>query len=184
MISTIMVKVSDGYDIDSIVSQIQRKVRKTQAVRTKSMTSGISDSLSGFSKIIGILTALVWLLSLFILVVVSSLIINERKKEFAVLRVMGASQKKLSRLVMTEAFLVNAAGSLSGIVLALLFILPFHTLIKNAIGLPFLLPSFLWMTILMLACLALSVLFGSLSASFAAHKISKVDTGVILREGN
>ena len=184
MISTIMVKVADGYDIDSIVSQIQRKVRKTQAVRTKSMTSGISDSLSGFSKVTGFLMLVVWILCLFILVVVSTLIINERKKEFAVLRVMGASQKKLSRLVMTEAFLVNAAGSLSGGVLALLFILPFHTLIKNAIGLPFLLPKFPIILALLLLSLALSLLFGCLSASYAACKISKVDTGVILREGN
>ena len=184
MISTIMVKVADGYDIDSIVSQIQRKVRKTQAVRTKSMTSGISDSLSGFSKVTGFLMLVVWILCLFILVVVSSLIINERKKEFAVLRVMGASQKKLSRLVMAEAFLVNAAGSLSGGVLALLFIIPFHTLIKNAIGLPFLLPKVPIILALLLLSLALSLLFGCLSASYAACKISKVDTGLILREGN
>mgnify|MGYP002624127873 CR=1 FL=1 len=184
MISTIMVKVADGYDIDSIASQIQRKVRKTQAVKAKSMTSGISDSLSGFSKIIGILTAVVWFLCLFILAVVSTLIINERKKEFAILRVMGASQKKLSHLVMAESLLVNAAGGFSGILLALLFVLPFHTLIKNAIALPFLFPKFPIVLALLITSLALSVLFGCLTASYAAHKISKVDTGVILREGN
>ncbi len=184
MISTIMVRVADGYDIDSVASQIQRKVRKTQAVKTKAMTSGIASSLSGVSKVIAILTAVVWFLCLVILVVVSTLILGERKKEFAVLRVLGASQKKLSRLVMAEAFLVNAAGGLSGIVLAMIFILPFHTLIKNAIGLPFLLPPFALILALVAASLALSVLFGCLTASYAAHKISKVDTGVILREGN
>ena len=184
MISTIMVKVADGYDIDNVASQIQRKVRKTQAVKTKSMTSGIADSLSGFSKVIGTLMIVVWVLCLIILGVVSSLIIGERKKEFAVLRVMGASQKKLARLVMAESLLVNAAGGISGIVLAALCIIPFHTLIKNAIELPFLLPSLAVTLALMVASLVLSVGCGSLTASFAAHKIAQTDTGVILREGN
>lgn len=184
MISTIMVKVADGYDIDSIVSQIQRKVRKTQAVRTKSMTSGISDSLSGFSKVTGFLMLVVWILCLFILVVVSTLIINERKKEFAVLRVIGASRKKLSWLVMSESLLVNSIGSLSGGVLALLFIIPFHTLIKNAIGLPFLLPKVPFIFVIFILSLLFSVLFACLTSSYAAHKIAKIDTGLILREGN
>ncbi|MCR4822762.1 MAG: FtsX-like permease family protein [Treponema sp.] len=184
LISTIMVKVEDGYDIDSIVSLIQRRVRKTQAVKTKSMTSGIADSLSGFSKVIALLTALVWILCLVILAVVSSLIIGERKKEFAVLRVMGSSRKKLARLVMAESFLVNLAGGISGIALSSLTILPFHSLIKSAIGLPFLLPGFLTIILLGLFSLILSVLCGCLTSSYAAHKIAQIDTGLILREGN
>ena len=184
MISTIMVKVSSGYDIDSVASQVQRRVKKTQAVKTKAMTSGIAQNLSSFSKIVGALMIVVWALCLVILIVVSTLIIGERKKEFAVLRVMGASQKKLGRLVMTESILVNAAGSLGGIMLASLFIVPFHALIKEAIALPFLLPSFPMILVITILSLALSVLFGCLTSSYAAHKIAKVDTGVILREGN
>ena len=184
MVSTIMVKVADGYDIDNVASQIQRKVRKTQAVKTKAMTSGIASSLANFSKVIFALTAVVWILCLVILVVVSTLIIGERKKEFAVLRVMGASQKKLSGLVMAESLLVNVAGGLGGIALALLFVLPFHALIKEAIGLPFLLPSPLLVFALVIASLILSVLCGSLASSFGAHRIARIDTGLILREGN
>ena len=183
MISTIMVKVMDGYDIDNVAGLIQRKVRKTQAVKTKSMTSGIAQSLSGLSKIIAILTAIVWFLCLLILIVISNLIIGERKKEFAVLRIMGASQKKLRHLVMAESFVLNTFGSLSGIALAFLFIVPFHNLIKSAMGLPFLLPSFLWMIILLLACLVISILTGCASSSFAAHKIAQIDAGIIVREG-
>lgn len=183
MISTIMVKVADGYEIDSIASQIQRKVRKTQAVKTKAMTSGIASSLANVSKIIGLLTVVVWILCLVILIVVSTLITGERKKEFAVLRVMGASRKKLSRLVMSESILVNLAGGLSGIFVASFFIIPFHTLIKQALGLPFLLPSIFTIFVLVLSTLVLSVLCACLTSSYSAHKISQIDTGLILREG-
>ena len=184
MISTIMVKVADGYDINNVAGQIQRKVRKTQAVKTKSMTSGIADSLSGVSKVIAVLTAVVWVLCLVILVVVSTLITNERKKEFAVLRVMGASRRKLAHLVMAESVLLNVAGGVVGIVIAFLGIVPFHTLIKNAMGLPFLLPRSGLIFVLVLLSLALSVLCGCIASSYSARKISKIDTGTILREGN
>ena len=184
VISSIMVKVSDGYDIDDVAGVIQRKVRKIQAVKTKAMTSGIASSLSNFSKLIAALTVFVWILCLLILFVVSTLITGERKKEFAVLRVLGASRKKLSRLVMAESLLVNAGGTLCGIVLAFLFIIPFHSLIKQAIGLPFLLPDSAMILLLALFSLVLSILSGCLSSRYSAYKISKIDTGVILREGN
>ena len=184
MISTIMVKSKDGYDIDDVASLIQRKVRKTQAVKAKSMTSAIADSLASFSMIIAVLSALVWLLCLIILIVVSILITGERKKEFAVLRVMGASKKKVSRLVMAESLLLNAAGGACGTALASLCIFPFHSLIKNAIGLPFLLPEAPVIIALALGTLAASVFVGLIASSFSAMSISKVDAGAIIRDGN
>lgn len=184
MISTIMVKVDDGYNIDDVASSIQRKVRKTQAVKSKSMTSTIANSLANVSKVIASLTVVIWILCLVILIVVSLLIIGERKKEFAVLRVMGASKKKLSQLVMAESVILNGLGGICGILLASICIIPFHNVIKNAFGLPFLLPNVGIIVLLMIGTLLFSVLCGCFTSSFAAHKISSVDTGIIIREGN
>ncbi len=182
MISSVMVKVADGYDIDNVASLIQRRVRKTQAVKSKSMTSGIASSLASVSKIIGILTIIVWILCLGILIVVTSLIIGERKKEFAVLRVMGASKKKIEHLVMGESILLNLAGGIAGIFLAVLFIVPFHNLIKTAIGLPFLLPDLGIIILMICSALLLSVLCGCIASFYAARQIAKADTGTIIRE--
>lgn len=184
VISSIMVRVADGYDIDSVASLIQRRVRKTVAVKTKSMTSGIAESLASVSRIIGLLVCVVWLLCLIMLAVVTTLIMGERKKEFAVLRVMGLSRARLSRLVMTEALIVNGAGSVCGIALAFLCIMPFHPLIKQALGLPFLLPGTVSLLLGSVFTLMLSAVCGALTASHAAFSISHADTAVILREGN
>ena len=183
MISTVMVKVKDGYDVDSVSSLIGRKVRKIVPVKAKSMTTGIADSLANFSKITAALCLVVCILCLVILFVVTSLITGERKKEFAVLRVMGSSQKKLSHLVMAESALINLAGGITGIVLVAIIIIPFHSIIKNALGLPFLLPSAFVILLFAIISLILSLLCGAISASYSAFKISKIDTGLILREG-
>ncbi len=184
MISTLMVKVSSDADIDSVASLIQRKVRKTVAVKAKSMTSGVAASLSTVSKIVGVLLCVVWALCLVILMVVSTLIIGERKKEFAVLRALGTSRDSLSHLVMSESVIVNASGGVSGILLASVVVLPFHSLIKNAVGLPFLLPNAFVICLMMAGTLVLSVLCGCVSSFYVARKISSLDTALILREGN
>ncbi|MCR5254050.1 MAG: FtsX-like permease family protein [Treponema sp.] len=183
MISTVMVKVQDGYDIDSVASLIQRRIKRIQVVKAKNMTSGIANSLSNVSKIIGILTIIVWFLCLIILIVVSTLIIGERKKEFAVLRIIGASRRKLSFLAMSESVILNTAGGLCGIIFALILIIPFHSLIKSAIGLPFLLPPATIIFVMFILTLVLSILCGCITSSYAAHKIAQVDTGTIIREG-
>ncbi len=183
-ISSVMVKVKDGYDLNDVARAIDRQVKQVKAVKTKSMTSGISDSLANISRITGVLTGAVWFLCLLIMIIVFTMIISERKKEFAVLRVMGASQKKLSLLVLCEAVIVNTAGSLSGILLAGMAIFPFHSIIEDALNLPFLLPSFGGVLLIGAFSLFLSVLAGSLTSAFAAHKISKIDAGVMLRDGN
>ncbi|MBQ3649413.1 MAG: ABC transporter permease, partial [Treponema sp.] len=155
-----------------------------KAVRTKSMTSGVSDGLAGVSKVVGVMVGIIWLLCLVVMAVVFSMTIGERKKEFAVLRVMGASRKKVSSLVMREAFFVNAGGCISGIFLALLFALSFHPLIKESLNLPFLLPGVAGMTLLAIFSFVFSMTASLLASCGTAASISKIDTGLILREGN
>ena len=99
VISSVLVKVRDGYDIDDVTAEINLHVRGIKAIRAKSMISSVSDSLSGVSSAIGVLIAVIWGLSLIIMAIAFSMINNERKKEFAVLRVLGASRGMLSSVV-------------------------------------------------------------------------------------
>ena len=183
-ISSVMVKLKDGYDVTDVARQIDRKVKQVKAVKTKSMTSEISNNIASISKIVGVLIAIIWLLCLAVMLVVSTLITGERKKEFAVLRTAGASQKKLSRLILSEALIVNTAGALAGIMLVSLAVFPFRTAIEGAVNLPFLTPSIPACLLLVLLSLLTTVVAGSLTSAGSALKIARLDTGMILREGN
>lgn len=183
-ISTILIKVSDGYDPSQITNEINLHSRKVRAIRAKSMTSDVADNLSKISKIIGALIVAVWILCIVIMMIVFSMIMNERKKEFAVLRVIGVSQKKLSKLVLQESFIINLFGGILGIILVLIVSFAFKNSIQTTLGLPFLLPNFLEILILILATLVISVLAGMIASILNARKISKIDAGVILRVDN
>ena len=129
------------------------------------------------------LVILVWALCSGIMTVVYSMITGERKKEFAVLRAIGASRKTLSSLVMKEAFLLNSAGGILGSLTASIFVLPLAHLIQRKLNLPFILPEASFMIMTFVLTVLLSVIFGAFAASFSARKISGLDTGSALREG-
>lgn len=183
-ISTIMIKVADGYSVKDIADYINIHERKVRAISAKTMTSDISDSLSSMTKIIRAMISVVWILCIVVMMIVFSMIINERKKEFAVLRVMGASQKKLSSLVVSESVILSVAGGICGILAVLVFGLAFKAAIQESLGLPYLMPGFLKIILLCISTVFISALSGTVASSVSAVKIAKQETGLILRDGN
>ncbi len=181
VVSSILIKVADGYDIDEVAGDINLHVRQVKAIRTQNMISGVSESLSGVSAAVSVLMVVVWILSAVILSMVFTMNIKERKKEFAVLRVLGASRVKLAGLVFREAALYGFLGSLLGAGLTVLITALFTPAIENMIGLPFLLPPVPVMLIAGALTVVLTIAAGAVTAASSAVKISKIDTGLILR---
>lgn len=184
VVSCVMINVAEGYTVEDVVNDINIHVKKVKAIRTKEMISGISDSLSGVSDVIGILIAVVWGLGIVILLLAFAMSINERKKEFAVLRVMGASRNRLAGIVMQEALLTCLFGSIVGIAVGLLVILPFNQLIEEQLNLPFLLPETGKIIGYVISAVIVSIISGSLTAGVSAFRISRIDTALILRGEN
>ncbi len=184
VVSCLLINTSDERSPEEVVNDTNLHNKKVRAVRTKEMISGVSDSLGGVSRIVGILMAAVWVLGGVILLLAFTMSVNERKKEFAVMRVIGASRGLLARTVMSEALAVGLFGSLIGIALGLFIMLPFAGAAEQLLAMPYLLPSAGKTAALAAAALAVSVLTGALTAAVSAYRISRLDTGVILRGDN
>lgn len=184
VISSVLIKVKDGYDIDAVTGDINTHVRGIKAVRSKSMITSVSGSLSAVSSAVSVLIGVVWVLSVIIMAVAFSMINNERKKEFAVLRVLGASRSRLSGVVFKEALMITFTGSIIGILLTLAVFALFSDALLSSIGIPFLLPNIGVIVILATITIAATVLAGALTSAVSARKAAKADTGVILRGDN
>ena len=181
VVSCILINVAEGYPVEDVVNDINIHVKKVKAIQTKQMISGISDSLSGVSDIISILMIAVWILGLIILLLAFTMSVNERKKEFAVLRVIGASRKKLAGVVMQEALLTGFIGSVTGTILSLIIIIPFNQLIEEQLNLPFLLPEMGSIVTYAVFAMIVTILSGALTAGVSAFRISRMDASFILR---
>ena len=183
-VSCIMINTAEGYSPDEVLNDINLHVKKVKAVRTKEMISGVSDSLGGVSNVVGVLIGAVWVLGTVILLLAFAMSVNERKKEFAVLRVAGASRGKLARTVMSEALAVGVTGSIIGIALGLIVMLPFAGAVEDALAMPYLLPPAASIIGIACAAAAAAIAAGMLAAAVSALRISRIDTGVILRGDN
>ena len=182
-VSALMIKVADGYSPEDVCNNINIHVRKVDATQAKSMVSQIAGGLTSVSRIIGTLTVVIWVLALIIMAVAFVLIVGERKKEFAILRVVGASRRMLSKMLLAESALISLIGAVCGVALAALTAFPFTGLIRSSLGLPYLLPSAGSIALLIVCTLLLSMAAGAVSSAIAVRKLNKIDPGLTLREG-
>ncbi len=180
--SAIMIKVADGYDINDVMDDINIHISKVQATSAKSMVLGIVSGLGQISKFIGFLVAAIWILAVIILLIVFATVLQERRKEFGVLRIVGASCGMLTRMMCTEAVIVSLAGALIGLLLSAIMFYPLMDSIRNALDLPFLKPNQILLVLLFLGSFCVSVLMGGLVSAVIARKITRNETALIIRE--
>ena len=183
VVSAVYIKVRDGFDIDAVNSALTGKLRKVTAVRTRSMLTGVSDSLAGISRTVTMLIVVIWALALIILLLTYLLIVRERSREFAVLRLVGASRNMLGRMALTESAVCGLAGGLAGTGLAAIGVFSFSALIENRLGLPYLVPGLRTILLLAVGTILLSAAVSALASAFAAWRLSRVHPGTALRDG-
>ena len=112
-----------------------------------------------------------------------SAMINERSREFALLKTLGADRAAVSRVVVTEAVLIGLLGAAAGICLSGGVIVAFRALLGQSFGAALVLPSAPLVAVWILVCLV-SVLVAALaSALLAIRRIARADSGLVLKEG-
>ncbi len=183
VISAVYVKVADGFDPEAVAAKINAHVRKAAAVRSRSLFTGASDSLEGASRTVALLAGAVWVLAFVILMIAFAMMIAERRREFAVLLLLGTSRGGLSRLILAETALCSLVGGLLGVGVAATAVFPFTALIESKLKLPYLTPDAGTVAALAIGTVAATVLVGTLASAWAAWRLSRTDPGVTLREG-
>jgi putative ABC transport system permease protein len=182
-ISAVLVKTDPAESMASLAYAIRRENEGVEVLVSQGIFSRISQALSGLVYYIRVFAAILWALAFVVLAAVFSGSIHERKKEFALLRILGATRKKLAGLVLSESSLAGLAGGAAGIVLASLAVFPFSALISERLELPYLDAPLWYIVPLALGSLVLSVLVGPLASLYAALKISRAETYFTMREG-
>ena len=147
------------------------------------MLTEVSDSLGGVSRTVAVLIAAVWILALVILFIAFAMMVNERRRELAVYRLVGMSRSMLSGMILKETALCSLAGAVCGVLLGALAVFPFTTLIETSLKLPYLAPGAGMVAAYAALAIAVTVAAGCAASLHTASKLSRVDPGSTLREG-
>ena len=184
--SSILVRVKPGVDPISISDEVLDRMGLKANVNFVFASNMMSDTSAKLQNIVTVMysaAAGVWLVAALVMFVVFFFAFNERQKEFATLRALGAAKSKVIAIVMTESFLMSLAGTVVGMLFGWLFLEVFSVSIAKAIGLPYLSPASgaFWGTVVTSAVAGLVTC--PLATLPTAWRIGRKDIYTSLREG-
>jgi putative ABC transport system permease protein len=183
VISTVLIKAAPSESPSAIEADLRREIEGVDVLVSQGIFSPITEAISFLESYIRAFSVILWLLAIIVLTAVFSGSIHERKKEFALLRILGATRKKLIAIVLCESAVATFTGSIAGIAIASIAVFSFSTFIGERLALPYLDIPPLSIALLTTAILAISVLVGPLASLYSALKISRAETYFTMREG-
>ena len=149
---------------------------------SKKFVNSISSNLNVLSTTVVVLVVGIWILAVVILSISFTAIFNERKKEMAVLRVLGASKKMLREIILKEAIILSVWGAGIGSFLGFILSIAQLPIIASKFGMPFLSPSLLQYLGIFVLSFVLGVFIGPLSTIRVVKKLTDKDSYLSLRE--
>lgn len=182
-VSSVPIRIDKGYDLETVANNIRSGIPNVEVIVSQKMIAGLSENMETLIVYIRVLSAVIWIFASIIMMVAFTVTINERKKEFAIFRILGSTRRKLGAIILTESLFVSATGSISGAAAASAVVFPFSNYIGARLKLPYLEPEAGTVFGVLLLCMIFSVVVGPLASVYSAVKISRAETYLSMREG-
>lgn len=184
-ISSILIRVNPKYNSEELIDEMVPKYTlgyNLDFLITKDMMSSIYKWLSSFSNVIYGVSALFWIIGAVVIFTIYFSTINERRREVSILRIIGASKKTLTKMLLLESLMIGVIGGILGIVISLIIIISFKTLIFQSLGLPHLNLSFAYLALCSLLTLILSLSLGLFASIYSVIVVAKSDLHNAIKE--
>lgn len=181
-VSAVLVNLEKDADLELLKRTLRTSFDDLQIIARKDLFSSVAATANFLKK------AVIAIISFFFLVAVASVYIafsisaNERKKEFATLRVVGATRKKLKQIVLGESLLVSGSGAFVGTFFSALVFYGFRILIADILEIPFLLPGASLVASIVFAAILLPIAAGIVSTYQVARRVGNLDVYSALKE--
>lgn len=182
-VSTVLIRVNDGADITNIEKEIYKKANGIRFIETDKLLSDVSVKLGSVESIINITLTVLLVFSFLTMILFFSVIFHERKKEFAVLRILGTSSRRICLFSLTEGITIGAAGGVAGLILGVLTVFPFNRFIENSLDVPYLMPAVSLVILYGVLGVILTTLFGSVSSFLSTLSLAHAETYYTMRAG-
>jgi putative ABC transport system permease protein len=111
-----MVKTKPGVDVHKVALQMLLDTTGMFTIESPNLFGTYRNQMNGLLWGFFALTIIIWALAALMMGVNFSMAANERRREMAVLRAVGAMPDFVFRLILTEASLLAASGAIFGII--------------------------------------------------------------------
>lgn len=182
-VSTVLLRVDGDADITSIEREIFSRVDGVKFIETDKLISDVTVQLGSVEKMINITLTVLLIFSFLTMILFFSVIFHERKKEFAVLRILGTPSNRICLFALTEGVTIGIAGGVAGLVLGMLTVFPFNRYIENSLDVPYLMTSIPVIILFGLSGVLVTTLFGSVSSFLSTLSLAHAETYYTMRAG-
>ena len=186
LLSAVLVRVKPGVDPITVSDGVLDRLglgADVNFVFASNMMSDTSAKLRNITRFLFAVAGVLGLTAALVMFIVFFFAFNEREKEFAVLRALGATKKRVMALVLTESLALGAAGTVLGVGLAALTVELFSYNIAKMIGLPYLGAGAAQIAAAVALSAAAGLLLCPLASAQTLWRIGRRDIYASLREG-
>jgi putative ABC transport system permease protein len=177
-----MVKVQPGIDPHQVMLRIAFYFPEVVPIESPSLFGSFRHQMTGLLLGFISLLIIVWVLGGIQIALIFSVVVNERRREMAVLRALGAKRSYIFRSLLYEAAMLALVGGAMGISLGGFCVYVFKDFLAGTFKMPFLFPSFSSLVLIMVMGIALSMFTVILAALFPALSVSKQEPAIAMRE--
>jgi putative ABC transport system permease protein len=181
-ISAALVKVEPGRNPYDVAIRIVTQVSGVTPIESPNLFQSYRRQMTGLLRSVIAILIIALALSIALIGLVFSMAANERKRELGVLRALGATRRFVFKSLLAEAAFLALAGGAAGIALAAVGVYLFRKLIIVSLGMPFIFPSALSLSVQILGGIVLALACVTLSALLPAWRISRQDPASAMRE--
>ena len=182
-VSTVLIRVNGDADITEVEKEIYKNAEGIKFIETDKLISDVTVKLGSVENIINVTLTVLLVFSFLTMILFFSVIFHERKKEFAVLRILGTSSSRICLFSLAEGITIGAAGGIAGLVLGMLTVFPFNHYIENSLDVPYLMPSVLAVILYGLTGVLVTTIFGSVSSFLSTLSLAHAETYYTMRAG-
>ena len=182
-ISALLVKLQKGASEDEVGRQISGTISDYVVIYGAIATKQVSLETRGIATYEFFLSGLLGTSVLILVASLMSMSINERKREFGLLRSLGATKRTISKVVMAEVGIVSFIGSALGLAVGGLVLVVSEFFLSEAYSVSFIQPTTTDLIEFTLGSLGLGMIMGTLAASLPAYRASRMDPYEALRRG-
>ena len=114
-VSAVLIKVKDGYSAQQVAANITKTtgIKSLGYVYPGGITATTKSNLNVIIRYVTIFVAVFWIMGLIVLLAVFSSAMNERKREFAAYRILGANRSTLVGIIVKESAMIGASELLA-----------------------------------------------------------------------
>ncbi|MBR5413478.1 MAG: ABC transporter permease [Fibrobacter sp.] len=180
--SSILIKLAEDADLERLSREIHTRFDNVQIRSRKDMFSGLEKSADFLQVVLWVIVTFFLIIAVAAIVISFSLSTRERRREYALLRIVGFTRKRLRTLVLGESLLVSAAGAYIGLLLASVAFFTFKIWIGEHVNVPFIVPGNAEIVAVYTVVILLLHSVGPVAVYGVANKVSKIDAYAALRE--